>query len=119
MIAVVALLPLVVGGVLGGFLVWPVARRIGERDPDRLYWVPVSDPQNTGRRWVPVQPRPARVSLRARAAVGWAQFWAATAPRDVHAPVRRAMSRPGRRPVWMDLPYDFIGQPSEGGVTNA
>jgi len=66
---------------VGGVLTWPVARRVGERRPDRLHWEPV----DTGviRRWVPVKPRPARVTLRARLA-GW---WAATAPRDPHRAV--------------------------------
>lgn len=93
--------------LFGAVFAWPIARRVGERHPDRLYWAPV----DTGltRRWVPVKPRPARVTLRARLA-GW---WAATAPRDVHAPVRAAMRGGGRRPVWMDLPFDFIGQPPQ------
>lgn len=39
------------------------------------------------RRWVPVKPRPARVSLRTRLA-GW---WAECAPRDPDAQVRQAM----------------------------
>lgn len=72
---------------LGGLLVWPVARRFGERDPDRLYWAPVGTRHSGGRRWVPVQPRPARVSLRTRLA-GW---WADCAPRDPHFEVRQAM----------------------------
>jgi len=79
---------------VGGLLTWPVARRVGERRPDRLHWEPVDT--DLIRRWVPVKPRPARAALYARLA-GW---WASCAPRDPHTQVRLAMVGTGRR--WMD-----------------
>jgi hypothetical protein len=91
------LYPMAVGLMLvGAVLAWPIARRVGERQPDRLHWEPITTRDSAGRRWVPVPPRPARVSLRARAA-GW---WVATAPRDPHTTVRLAMVGTGRS--WMD-----------------
>lgn len=72
-LSVLVLFPITVGLLFtGGLIVWPVARRVGERQPDQLYWVPVSDPHSTGRQWVPVEPRPARVALPARLAGWWA-----------------------------------------------
>ena len=74
----------------GGLLAWPVARRVGERNPDRLYWVPVDT--DVIRQWVPVQPPPPRIPWRTRVS----DWWATSAPRDPHAVVRLAMAGPSR-----------------------
>jgi hypothetical protein len=48
---------------LGGLLTWPIARRVGERQPHPYLWTPVETP--TGRRWQPA-PEPVHLGLRDR-----------------------------------------------------
>jgi hypothetical protein len=114
---------LILGGVVlfftGGALVWPIARRVGERRPAPYAWVPIETP--TGRVWRPSTPRP---TVRTRLAAGWAAWWAparhravthrmalaarweawwaSTAPRDPDAAVRAALR---------GAPADYIGRP--------
>jgi len=104
----------------GGALAWPIARRIGERRPDPMLWVPVQT--SAGRAWRRATPPPPpllrrwRATLGTRAMVAAARaraWWDSTAPRDVHAPVRAALSaRAGTPPPW--LASDFIGRPPAG-----
>jgi hypothetical protein len=106
-----ALYPVAVGLMLvGAALAWPVARRVGERRPDGLYWQPVGSPHDPGRRWVPVQPRPARMTVLRAQLAGW---WATTTPRDPHRPVHQAMIGTGRSPSWMS---GLMGQPPIGSA---
>lgn len=94
---------LLMGIVLGGTLIWPIARRVGEARPNGLYYEPVNT--LAGRRWTPVVPPAPRRSVRDTAAA----WWAVTAPRDVDGPVRAALVGGSQPPPWMAS--DYIGRP--------